>query len=220
MQNQQFWHQRLLTNLLRIFFKLLYQPLAWAYDSVATLVSIGMWASWVASAIPYLRGSRILEIGHGPGHLLIALNRKQFSVVGLDNSRQMNRIADRRLRRKQIKPMLIQGEATSLPLAEGWFDSIVSTFPSEYIFDGHTLGEAFRILAPGGRFIIIPYAWITGDKIIHKAAAWLFRITGETPRLRYDPCKPLEGAGFSARIEYSILDTSKVMIIVAEKPPI
>jgi hypothetical protein len=83
---------------LRVFFYLLYHPFSWTYDGVAALVSLGRWNEWVGCAFPHLYGERILEIGHGPGHLQLTLQAAGKFAVGLDASFQMSRQAQRRLR--------------------------------------------------------------------------------------------------------------------------
>lgn len=47
----------------------LYNELAWAYDPVSWLVSLGQWDVWRKGALDYLTGKRILEIGFGTGEL-------------------------------------------------------------------------------------------------------------------------------------------------------
>ena len=61
--------KRLLGWFLRFFFHLLYHQFAWTYDWVAAGVSLGRWNEWVRSILPYMQEGRILELGHGPGHL-------------------------------------------------------------------------------------------------------------------------------------------------------
>ena len=73
-------------RLLRFFFKLLYHQFAFAYDFVAATVSVGRWQDWVSSILPFLAGTRILEIGFGPGHLQRHLLRRGLTVVGIDES--------------------------------------------------------------------------------------------------------------------------------------
>ena len=73
---------------LRFFFHQLYHGFAWTYDFVAASVSIGRWRGWVLTALPYLEGPRVLELGHGPGHLQLALFESGLAPLGLDASRQ------------------------------------------------------------------------------------------------------------------------------------
>jgi ubiquinone/menaquinone biosynthesis C-methylase UbiE len=186
---------------------------------VAAVVSVGTWKKWVLAVVPYLSDSSILEIGHGPGHLVLALQQMSKLVIGLDRSPQMSRIARKRLAKQNAPIRLILGNAQNLPLAGDSIDHIVATFPSEYIFNAATLAEAHRVLRPGGTFIILPFAWIKGTSLLKKAAAWLFKITGESPKERNIPVQPFQEAGFLATTEIVDVGSSKVLIIRAQKPP-
>jgi ubiquinone/menaquinone biosynthesis C-methylase UbiE len=213
---------RLLAAPLRLFFKLLYHQLAWTYDWVAAAVSVGFWKAWVRSVIPYIEGPRVLELGHGPGHLQIALKGlpggAPFQVFGLDRSKQMGRQAARRLQRAGYSAGLTNGLAQALPFPSGTFHSVVSTFPSEYIFQRETLPEVWRVLAPGGKFVVLPLAWITGRRLPERLAALLFRVTGEAPLFHDRSLDPLRQMGFETRSEYVKLPSSRLLIIEACKP--
>ncbi|MEW6241946.1 MAG: class I SAM-dependent methyltransferase, partial [Chloroflexota bacterium] len=56
-------------RLLRVFYHWLYHPFAWVYDFVAAVVSLGRWNEWIMTVMPLIEGTRILELGHGPGPL-------------------------------------------------------------------------------------------------------------------------------------------------------
>jgi SAM-dependent methyltransferase len=59
-------------------------------------------------------------------------------------------------RRKVGQPALvIQGAAQHLPFSDMSFDTVISTFPSEYIYDPDTISEVERVLRHGGRLIVI-----------------------------------------------------------------
>ena len=213
---------RLLFLLFRPVYYLLYHQLAWTYDFVASIVSLGHWQDWVHSALPYLNG-RVLEIGFGPGHLQQFMYGNNLLVFGLDESPQMARQASRRLRKQGGISRLSRGYAQNIPFTGGTFDSVVSTFPSDYIFDPLTLKEIKRVLTPAGRLIILPMAWITGKRPLERLAAWLFRVSGEAPgkpgplssTLR-DQFLPL---GFDVRGENVELKASQVQVIIVEKRP-
>lgn len=191
--------------------------MAWTYDWVAAIVSLGMWHSWVQSVVPYLDGSRILELGHGPGHLQAELLKKGNLIIGLDASRQMSQLAARRLWKKKYSPSLVRGFAQALPFADNSFQKIVSTFPSEYIVDPLTLAEINRVLEPGGQAIILALAWITGNKLLERAAGSLFHITGQAPEWEDRFLDPVKKAGFQAHVDWIDLKSSRLVIIVAEK---
>jgi|WetSurMetagenome_2_1015567.scaffolds.fasta_scaffold154350_3 ubiquinone/menaquinone biosynthesis C-methylase UbiE len=140
--------------ILRVIYDLLYHPFAWSYDLVAGFVSFGQWIGWVEAIIPLVQGSKVLELGFGPGHLQMRLVLKGFQVYGLDESPQMTRQASRRLRRNGTAVNLVRGLSQNLPF-DSLFDTVVATFPSEYIFDPKTMGEISRVLLPEGRLIIL-----------------------------------------------------------------
>ncbi len=213
----------LLARLLRFFFHLLYHPFAWAYDLVAWAVSFGRWKDWVQSVTPYLEGTRILELGHGPGHLQRLLLDLGLIPFGLDESAQMGRVARVNLRENgytQIR--LARGLAQALPYASASFDTTVATFPSEYIFDPSTLREVHRTLKTGRRLVVLPAAWITGQSALDRFLAWLFEVTGQTPsgtlqmveqRLR----QPFAAAGFQVEIRRVEIKSSLLLFVLACK---
>ena len=208
--------------LLRPIFYLLYHQFAWTYDFVAAVVSLGHWQDWVRSALPYLDG-RVLEIGFGPGHLQKALISKRFSSFGLDESPHMARQTSRRLRKQGADSCLSIGYAQHTPFPTETFDSVVATFPSEYIFDPQTLREIWRVLTTTGRLIILPVAWITGARPMERLAAWLFRISGVAPgrpgAISTVISDQFSQLGFKVRSEIVELISSQVLVILAEKRP-
>jgi len=196
---------------MRFFFHLLYHPLAFTYDLVAWIVSFGQWKHWVFSILPLIEGTRILELGHGPGHLQRLLLEQGLSAVALDESSQMGKIAKRRLGPRQ---KLTRGLTQSLPYASASFDTVISTFPSEYIFDPRTLAEVKRVLTNGGRLIVLPAAFPSNGFL-----KWLYRITGESPEslddaLKEKLCQPFGKAGFSVEAQVVELKSSRLIVVV------
>jgi ubiquinone/menaquinone biosynthesis C-methylase UbiE len=210
----------LLTRLLRIFFHLLYHSFAWTYDLVAWTVSLGRWKDWGKSVIPFLEGTRVLELGHGPGHLQRLLRDLNLFAVGLDESRQIGYLAKRHLLHNgYTKTNLVRGLAQSLPFPANAFDTVVSTFPSEYIFEQQTLLEVRRTLTNGGRLIVLPVAWITGKSAFERLMSWLFRFTGQAPSdplelVKQKLSQPFESAGFQVEIQHVEVKSSLVLILI------
>jgi SAM-dependent methyltransferase len=133
----------------------LYHEFAWAYDATSWLVSLGQWAGWRRAALDYVPGLRVLEIGFGTGELLVEMGRRDLAACGLDYSRQMQRIAARKLHCHELEVPRVRGVTQAMPFADGCFDAIVSTFPAGYILDPATLREAARLLRrPGGRLVV------------------------------------------------------------------
>ena len=223
-------------KLLRFFFHLLYHQFAFTYDLVAATVSMGRWKDWVLSVLPFIEGNRVLEIGHGPGHLQHALLDRNLLVFGIDRSPQMGHLAQRNLKRffrlKAAMPQnnqnaytqahLIRGISQGLPFLPESFDTLVATFPAEYIFDPRTLAEAQRVLSAHGRFIILPGATILGRGVMDRAMALLFRITGQTPPdlsevLQERSKEPFAKSGFHVDVHELNIRSSMVFILVATK---
>lgn len=197
---------------MRFFYFLLYHSFAFTYDLVAWVVSFGKWNDWVLSIFPLLEGTRILELGHGPGHLQRFLLDQGLSPVALDESTQMGLIAKRRL---GAKHKLSRGLAQSLPYPTGYFDTVVSTFPSEYIFDQNTLNEIRRVLKPLGKLVILPVAFPS-----NRFLKWLYKVTGETPEaldnaLRDGVQQLFEKAGFQIEVQVKETKESRLLIVIA-----
>jgi ubiquinone/menaquinone biosynthesis C-methylase UbiE len=209
-------------KLMRFLFYHFYHAFAWTYDLVSWVVSVGRWRDWLLTALPYLEGPRVLELGHGPGHLQAAMRQNGMIAFGLDESRQMGRMAFGQLSRFGVPVALTRGHAQFLPFGADCFDSVVATFPTEYIFDRRTLDEIFRVLRRSGKLVVIPIALIGGQSASDRAAAWLFRVTRQSSALT-DALKariqlPFAEAGFRVRVETVEKRLSTVLVIVAEKP--
>ena len=197
---------------MRFFYFLLYHPLAFTYDLVAWVVSFGKWNDWVLSIFPLIEGTRILELGHGPGHLQRFLLDRGLSPAALDESTQMGRLAKRRLGGKH---KLARGLAQSLPFPTDHFDTVVSTFPSEYIFEAETLAEIRRVLTPAGRLVILPVAFPSNGFL-----KWLYKVTGETPEeldnaLKERVQQAFEKAGFEMEAQVKETKESRLVILLA-----
>ncbi|MCP4540843.1 MAG: methyltransferase domain-containing protein [Chloroflexi bacterium] len=206
-------------------FRLLYNEFAWTYDLVAWGVSFGQWIAWGSSAISHLRGQRVLELAHGPGHLLVAMAERGLDPVGLDLSPHMGRLARRRLRQadlavrsglRQVVP-LVQARAQMIPLCDQCVDSVVVTFPTEFIFDLDTLREIARVLCPGGRLVIVAWARLSGRDPLTYFVRWLYRVTGQSEPPPGLGEKLLKAVGFAPQVVWERIGRNKVMLIVADK---
>ena len=204
----------LIQRFMRAFFALLYHPFAFSYDLVAAAVSFGRWKDWTQSVIPYISGTRILELGHGPGHLQRSLHDLKLAPVAMDESAQMGTLAKRRLG-GTFK--LARGLAQQLPFENNSFDCVISTFPTDYIFNAQTLSEIVRCLSAGGRLVVLPAAWPKS-----RVLQWLYRVTGGIPAEKQDSLRkkmmgPFIEAGFDVRNEIVELQSGTLLFIIATK---
>lgn len=152
----------------------LYNELAWAYDFVAWLVSLGQWSRWRKLALRHVVGQRVLEIGFGTGELLLEAHRRGIEVYGLELSPAMHRITARRMRRSGLRLPVVRADARNMPFADASFGTVVSTFPAGYILSPETLAEAARVLRrsnaaseQGGRLVILGLLVETDSALLH-----------------------------------------------------
>lgn len=203
---------------LRIFFNQLYHAFAWSYDCVAAIVSGGRWKKWVTTVIPYIQGEVVLELGVGTGNLQDALTASGFQIYGVDESRQMLRIAKKRTVKHNPSFRLMRARAEALPLADKSVDTIVATFPSEYIFHPETMHACRRILRPGGRLVVLLGVKVGGRGLIDHLLRILYNATGQgTPDLVVLE-KSLAGLsryGFQATLENLIYQQDNLTILIA-----
>lgn len=211
-------------RLVRFGFQLLYRQMAWSYDLVSWLASLGQWRSWQQTALPHVHGKRVLELAHGPGHLLPALAHAGYDVTGLDLSPQMVRLARRRLLRAGLAVPLVQGRGEELPFARASFDTVVSTFPTPFILAEETLRALQRVLQPGGRVVIVPQAILSGRTLPSRLLNWLYVITGQRndvpARSSLNTPPPawmarVQAAGFELEIVPVSLPKSEVLVVIA-----
>lgn len=175
-----FW-LRWLRRFVGWFLEHLYTDLAWAYDLVANLSSMGQWWTWQTAVDDALPSGPLLELAHGTGRLLRRQLKQGMSVIGLDLSPQMSRIASRRLAEAGLPRRLLRARAEALPFAEGSFRGAYTTFPSEFILDPNVVTEVLRVVADGGEFVVVPTAWITGRRPWDLVGRWLYTVTGQSP---------------------------------------
>jgi ubiquinone/menaquinone biosynthesis C-methylase UbiE len=209
--------RRLWWGLVRFGFRLLYNEFAWTYDLVAWVVSLGQWKAWGRTTIPYLRGKRVLELAHGPGHLLVAMAEQGLSPVGLDLSPTMSRLARRRLSKRDLAVPLVRARAQTLPFRDGCFESAVATFPAEFILAQATLRETARVLEPNGRLVVAAGSLLSGRDPLSRFIWWLYRITGQGELLPDRGKALLARAGLCARITWEEARHSRVLLVTAEK---
>lgn len=103
---------------------------------------------------------RLVDLGSGTGRMLTLLGPRAESAVGLDLSQQMlnvarNHVAEAGLERCELRHGDIFG--TRLPDASA--DLVVIHQVLHYLSDpAAAVGEAARVVAPGGRLIIVDFA--------------------------------------------------------------
>ena len=177
-------------RLLRELFGLLYRN-RYLYWFASTVPFAGQWRVWQRLALPRIRGTRVLEIGCGPGKLLADMVRAGYTCAAVDRSPQMVAAARDELRRQGLdarETPISRADVQHLPYLSESFDTVVSTFPTEYIYEPASLREVARVLRPGGRLVVVLGAGLLPTRLA------LLPLVG-LARLIYGPSAPASGRG-------------------------
>lgn len=166
---------RLMGQLLHLTFTALYYPLAPLYDKISYYSFLGQWPKWQQATLPRIQGKRVLEVGCGTGALLTEILKRGYKAYGVDASPRMLAQARKRLAAAGFSDRLVQGKVQQLPFPDDSFETVISTFPTEYIIDLESLNEIQRVLYPGGRLIIVDMANLKPFNLPAKILLWLYR---------------------------------------------
>jgi ArsR family transcriptional regulator len=102
----------------------------------------------------------LLDLGTGTGRMLQLLAPRAARAVGLDASHAMLSVARANFERAGLTRVeLRQGDVYAPPFPRGSFDLVVVHQVLHYLDDpARALREAARLLAPGGRILVIDFA--------------------------------------------------------------
>jgi ArsR family transcriptional regulator len=103
---------------------------------------------------------RVLDVGTGTGRMLQLLVDRAERAVGLDSSHSMLAVARANLERSGATDWeLRQGDVHSPPLDVASFDLVVIHQVLHYLDDpARAIAEASRLVAPGGRLLVVDFA--------------------------------------------------------------
>jgi len=210
-------------------FGLLYRN-RYLYWFASTVPFAGQWRVWQRLALPRIRGTRVLEIGCGPGKLLADMVRAGYTCAAIDRSPQMVAAARDELRRQRLSDRetpISQGDVQHLPFLSQSFDTVVSTFPTEYIYQPAALREVARVLRPGGRLVVVLGAGLLPTRLPLLPLVGIARLVyGKSEPAAGHGCTvaaqaaplPLAAAGLTGKPQCVRGPFWEAYLIVAEKP--
>jgi ubiquinone/menaquinone biosynthesis C-methylase UbiE len=117
----------------------------------------------VEAAVARALGDRpvgeLIDIGTGTGRMLELFGRAARRALGVDRSPEMLRLARVKLAQAGVQSELRQGDMYALPVASGSADTVILHQVLHYAQQpGAAVAEAARLLAPGGRLLIVDFA--------------------------------------------------------------
>jgi ubiquinone/menaquinone biosynthesis C-methylase UbiE len=139
------------------------------------------------------RGAAVLDVGTGPGGLLVELARRRpdLTLEGVDLSREMIRLAEVNVRALSDRVHVRVADGARLPYPDASFDHVISTFSHHHWQSvTATVAEMVRVLRPGGRIHVYDFRFVSTDELVRafRAAPGL---AGQTPRRELRRLLPL-----------------------------
>jgi len=143
----------------------MFTRLAWRYDLINDLMSFGLHRIWkrqtVRLALQGRAEARLLDLCCGTGDMCFlaeTIGGEGTRVVGADFTMPMLAVGRRRKVQRRGTASLLQADALHLPFANASFDAITVGYGLRNIADPEAaLGEMRRLLAPGGRAVILDF---------------------------------------------------------------
>lgn len=149
-----------------------FSSVAERYDLMNDLMSGGLHRLWKDDFITQLgppksdRPFRLLDVAGGTGDIALRAVRRGGSgctAVICDISPEMLDVGQRRVNDAGLAERieLIEGNAETLPFADGSFDAYTIAFGIRNVTHIDTaLSEAYRVLKPGGRFLCLEFSQV------------------------------------------------------------
>ena len=213
-----------------MLFELLYHNRA-LYWLASTIPFAGQWRRWQRLVLPRIVGTDVLEVGCGIGTLLADMVEAGYTCVAVERSPQMIAATRAELRRRGFphnEAIVRRGSAQRLPFANASFDTVVSTFPTDYIYDPVALAEIARVLRPGGRVVVVLGAALLPTNVLllpfvaAQSLVYGGRASSDGTKAGAKPADSLSSllarAGLASRAEQVRGPFWLAHVVIAEKP--
>ena len=121
-------------------------------------------------------GVKLLDVACGAGLVCGIAASRGAEVIGIDFSPDMLAVA----RRRHPSIDFREGDAEALPFEDGCFDAVAINFGLHHFpFPGRAVGEARRVLRPGGRLAFTTWA-SPRDHVLHRILTDAVREAGDS----------------------------------------
>lgn len=140
----------------------MFDAISGTYDGLNRVISLGIDVKWRKKVVALIREKQpttILDIATGTGDLaLLMADTSAEKIIGLDLSVGMLRVGEEKIKAKNLsaKIEMVVGDSENIPYADNYFDAITVSFGIrnfETLEKG--LSEIYRVLKPGGLFVIL-----------------------------------------------------------------
>jgi demethylmenaquinone methyltransferase/2-methoxy-6-polyprenyl-1,4-benzoquinol methylase len=141
----------------------MFTEIAGRYDLLNRLLSGGSdrrWRRALVEAAAVGEGARVCDVATGTGDVALEFARRTAagSIVGVDPSQGMLAVGREKAVGYGERVRLIDGDALALPFADGAFDAVTIAFGLRNLPDyGAGIAEMTRVLAPGGRLLVLEF---------------------------------------------------------------
>ena len=228
----------------REYVKRIFSEIAPRYDLLNHVLSLNIDRRWRRKAITRLgverdQAGRYLDLCAGTMDVAAEISRLRGfrgMVIGADFAEPMLRAGAEKIRGSGIAP--VTADAVQLPIASGQLAGAIVSFGIRNVAGlDESLREAFRVLAPGGRFVILEFSTPRMRVLrtlyrlyFHRVLPLIGRlISGHRTAYQYLPrsvanfpveeelARRMEAAGFT-KVSWSSLSFGVAAIHVGERP--
>jgi demethylmenaquinone methyltransferase/2-methoxy-6-polyprenyl-1,4-benzoquinol methylase len=155
-----------------------FRSVASRYDLMNDAMSLGVHRLWKDAMLDWLApwpGMRLLDVAGGTGDIAFRFLRRvkgQGHATVLDMTEDMLEAGRRRAEAARFAGALdwVAGDAMALPFADASFDAYTISFGIRNVTRiEEALAEAFRVLRPGGRLLVLEFS-----RVPEPSLRWLY----------------------------------------------
>ena len=173
------------------------------------------WGKRLRRTLPHIQGPRVLEVSFGVGFLM-SQYAHAYEVTGLEYNPRCIEATRRRLERLDLGAKLVEGDAQALPFPDASFDTVINTDAFTLYHDPHrVLSELLRVLASGGRLVVMEYDYPRNGNLLGRLWVLVARRIMMMPRLDLEALHRSSGSPYQ---DYDVGGFGAFHMYVSQKP--